>query len=340
MTRIRFIWIRLTHFEFWNSYVFYAPFFWQWLYYSLRSKSFLYFSRVNDGIPFGGLFHYSKNAMIRDIDPNYLVQTNFFDSKTPFDPKELNAYPYIFKPDVGERGKGVRIVRNEVELQKAMHKEKNAFLLQSYCDYPIELGVFYFRYPSGESRISSIVSKGFLTVIGNGKSTLRELVQNDLRAHKRVAFFEEKFGKRMNEIPEAGVSILLEEIGNHCRGTTFYDASEFICDDLVKVFDKITENMPWFHYGRFDLKVTSIEDLKQGKNIQIFELNGINSEVAHIYDPSYSLPKAYREVYKHLRVMYRISKELNRKGLKVDTSLSDFTEALKERRSNNREMMA
>lgn len=338
MTRIRFFWIRLTRFEFWNSYIFYAPFFWQWLYYSARSRNFLYFSCVNEGVPFGGLLQYSKNAMMRDIDPCYQVETVMFTSQQEFQSEQFQDFPYIFKPDIGERGKGVRIVHSRTELEKAVQEENQSFLLQKYCDYPIELGVFYFRYPSGESTISSIVQKGFLTVRGDGNLTLRALINNELRARKRLSYFEAKFQHRMDEVVPDGTSILLEEIGNHCRGTTFYDASELISDDLVKVFDQITANMPWFHYGRFDLKVKSIEDLKQGKNLQIFELNGINSEVAHIYDPSYSLFKAYRDVSKHLHVMYKISKELHHKESTSKPSLHDFALALKERRSNTRKL--
>ncbi len=43
-------------------------------------------------------------------------------------------------------------------------------------------------------------------------------------------------------------------------------------------------------------------------NDRFLEINGTNSEPAHIYDPDYSLFNAYREVIKHMNLVYKISK--------------------------------
>ncbi|HOZ87200.1 MAG TPA: hypothetical protein PL029_05545, partial [Bacteroidia bacterium] len=44
--------------------------------------------------------------------------------------------------------------------------------------------------------------------------------------------------------------------------------------------------------GRYDIRCTSIEDLKKGNNFSILELNGSGAEPAHIYDPNFSYLKA------------------------------------------------
>ena len=48
---------------------------------------------------------------------------------------------------------------------------------------PIELGVFYIRHPSEErGNITSIVRKDFLHVIGDGRTSVSELLDKSMRA--------------------------------------------------------------------------------------------------------------------------------------------------------------
>jgi len=77
--------------------------------------------------------------------------------------------------------------------------------------------------------------------------------------------------------------VVLEPIGNHCRGTTFLNANDIIDEKLTKVFDSISNRIPGFYFGRYDLRCSSIEDLKKGKNVRIIELNGAGSEPDNIY---------------------------------------------------------
>ena len=68
-----------------------------------------------------------------------------------------------------------------------------------------------------------------------------------------------------------------------------------------------------FYYGRYDIKCKSIEDLKLGKNFSILEFNGCGAEPNHIYDAGLKLRKAYREILKHWKALYQISR-YNRKN--------------------------
>ena len=49
---------------------------------------------------------------------------------------------------------------------------------------------------------------------------------------------------------------------------------------------------------------------KKVEDFKIIEVNGVNSEPAHIYEPSYSLLKAYRDIFHHMEIIYEIS-EMN-----------------------------
>ena len=119
----------------------------------------------------------------------------------------------------------------------------------------------------------------------------------------------------MEEVIKAGEKRILEPIGNHCRGTKFLDDNHLINSQIDKIFDKIALPIDGFHFGRFDMKVKSIEDLYEGKNIRIMELNGVSSEPGHIYDPKNTLWAAYRDLAHHWKIIADISIQQQRKGI-------------------------
>jgi hypothetical protein len=84
----------------------------------------------------------------------------------------------------------------------------------------------------------------------------------------------------------------------------------------VEQFEKISSSIPNFYYGRYDIKYNTFEEMENGKNIKIVELNGINSEPVHIYDQSKGILYAYKEFYKHIDLMYIISEENLKRGFK------------------------
>jgi hypothetical protein len=320
---------RWLQYEYWSVYVFYLPFIPVWLYYSIRSLDFLYFTRVNPSVLFGGFLQYSKYGILKHIDPKYTVQSFFF-NQIPSDnslPEGLE-FPFIYKPDIGERGKDVRIIKSLKEWEAFFPTIKDAYILQEFCDYQTELGILFHRIPGQEAKVTSIVRKGFLEVVGDGKSTLKELTENHIRAYKNIDLFAERFSEQWNVILPKNESFVLEKIGNHCKGTTFLDDSHKINKSLQKVIDEITEGIPEFYYGRFDLKVSSYKDLYQGKNIKIFELNGVNSEVAHIYDPKHNLWYAYKTIFKELQTVFRIVSILKDQKNAEKSSISEFCKAL------------
>jgi hypothetical protein len=67
--------------------------------------------------------------------------------------------------------------------------------------------------------------------------------------------------------------------------------------------------VPGFYFGRLDIKYDNWEDLCRGKHFWIIELNGAGSEPAHIYDPKHSLLFAWKEITRHLDILYQVSKK-------------------------------
>jgi hypothetical protein len=191
---------------------------------------------------------------------------------------------------------------------------EGGIILQEYIDLPVELSIMCYSYPQSDRKaVTSICKKEFLHVTGDGKQTIAQLI--DL--HPRAILQKQKLSKRMdlNFVPEHGRQVLLEAIGNHCRGTKFLNANHWITPDLEESMLAVLAKMPGICYGRFDLRTSSIEDLRAGRNFQIMEFNGVGSEPAHIYDPSYPVLQAYRDLWKHWRILFEIAREQKANGV-------------------------
>jgi hypothetical protein len=123
-------------------------------------------------------------------------------------------------------------------------------------------------------------------------------------------------------VPLENEDYVVHRIGNHIKGTRFIDANEHITDKLNATFSKLSQQVEGVYFGRYDLKVPSFQDLEQGKNIKIFELNGVSSEPGHIYDQS-NVFKAYSGLAHHWLALIGISQQNIKKGVKT-TPMSIF----------------
>ncbi|UZR93186.1 ATP-grasp domain-containing protein [Chondrinema litorale] len=313
---------KLKEFEYWPFGVFYIPLYFYGFYLAFKSRSFMYFSTTNPGMKYGGVIGESKISVLDRIDAKYLPKTIFINSGSQFNDiqfliKEKGLeLPLIVKPNIGERGKGVEKIENIESLKDYLDQNKEDIILQEFIDYPVELGILYYRHPNeATGHISSVVMKEFLEIEGNGHATLLELIDSKPRAIGRREYLLNKYAHQLNDILPNGERIRLEPIGNHCRGTKFLNGNHLINSQLESVFDQIAKNIKGYNYGRFDLKVKSLEDLYLGKNIKILELNGVSSEPAHVYDPNMKLLNAYKDVFKHASIIQQIGYANHKKGV-------------------------
>lgn len=326
-------WTKVTKWEYWPFSVFYAPIFFYWIWLSIRARSLFFFTAANPSIEFGGMLGESKDKIFKLIPEEYIPETR----KLPksITSSELLAiieqigisYPFIVKPDIGERGWMVRLIQNDQELNTYLSEVKVDFLVQEYVQYDLELGVFYYRYPnSSKGTVSSVVIKDMLKVVGDGQSSVYELTQDNPRARMQTKRLLIKEPQKMKLIPNRGEIVELVSIGNHCLGTTFLDGNHIINDELTKVFDQISNQIDGFYFGRYDIRVKSIDALYMGRDFKILELNGAGAEPAHIYQPNFSLIQAYKDVIHHLKVLVEISIMNRDSGIAFAT----FTEGVRE----------
>ena len=314
-------WTKLTHWEFWPFEIVYFPVYFYWTWLAIRARSFFFFSSSNPGIEYGGMLGESKYDIHKILPQEYCPTTVFMKKNSSMEEvqKVLDenhlTYPVILKPNIGERGWFVSKIQDEKELSCYLANVPVDFLIQRFVDLPVELGVFYYRYPGREEgRISSIVQKKMLTVVGNGKDTIFNLMQDDPRARLQIRSLKTDNPALLTDVPGKGQAIELIPIGNHSRGTTFLNANDLINEQLIRVFDTISKQIKGFYFGRFDIRCASHNDLYNGKFV-IMELNGAGAEPGHIYHPGASLLAAYQSIFFHLTILFEISRENKKRGV-------------------------
>ncbi|WP_462254461.1 hypothetical protein [Ferruginibacter sp.] len=314
--------IKWSSWEYWPMWVVYLPASMYFIYLCIRAKSFCFFSAANPSIENGGMIFESKWEIFKLIPQQYYPVTIIIREQENINTLISKMYdaglkfPVVAKPDRGERGWCVEILKNITAAQNYLSKYPVDVLLQEYVDYPIELSVFYYRHPDAPSGIvSSVTRKEYLKVTGDGISTLYELIQKNSRAFLQLEQLEKLKTIDLSKIlPEGKIEILVP-FGNHVRGAMFLDYCNIIDNKLNTVFNTVSKQIDGFYFGRFDIKCNSIEDLKAGKYFSILELNGSGAEPAHIYQPGFSYFKAQSVITQHYQMMYDAAKANRKKGV-------------------------
>jgi len=306
---------RITNWELWPFYVLYFPIGFVWFWYCLRARSIWYFSSSNPTITFGGFEGESKKEMYEQLPPDSFPKTIYILHDLPIVDvlKKIDdhhfSYPFVVKPDVGMKGILFRKIENEEQLRKYHEGMPVEYIVQELVELPVELSVFYYRHPTSQQGvISGMIQKELLMVHGDGRSTLQELIQAHPRAKYRMEEMKHRHEHRLDRVLEPGQEFYLSYAGNHNRGARFINLYHLVDEKLLKIFDALSHYTDKFYYGRYDIKCSSIEDLKEGKNYSILEFNGCGAEPNHIYDAGISLWEAYGEILKHWKALYQISK--------------------------------
>ena len=329
---------KLTNWEYWPYQVVYLPVYFQYLFYAVRTQSFFYFNASNPTFKNGGFFLESKKEIYDLIPPAYYPKTILIQSNEALNgiiskiKIENIRLPFIAKPNIGLRGTAVKKINTVDELENYIKKANFEILIQDLIPYENEIGLFYVKLPNQPGEITGIVAKEFMILTGNGKNTLRELIQQDLRYLFQLETLEAEYKEQLETVLETGEVINLVPYGNHCRGTKFVDASFEITSKMTESFNEICQQIDGFHFGRMDIMYKSFDDLAQGKHFQIVEINGAISEPTHMYDPKHSLLFGWKELTRHFHYMYLISKHNKKNGAKYLT----FKEGIQEFKNHHK----
>lgn len=331
---------KVFNWELWPFDLIYAPLGFVWLYYSLKAKALYFFTPTNPTLLFGGFEAGSKMEMYKQLPAGSYPTTIFIKPSYSIDAikKDLAAnslsYPFAAKPDEGMQGVLFRVIESEEELINYHNIVGVDYIIQTFVELPMEFSVFYIRYP-GETkgRVTGFILKDYLHVTGDGKKTLEQLLNEHPKAQHRLTEMKKKHAANWLTKLNDGENYYLSVAGNHNRGARFINLHKEIDQQLNDVFDKINNESKHFYYGRYDLKCTSIEDLKNGRNIMILEYNGAGAEPNHIYDCGMTYGKALSVIASHWRDMYLIGKINNNNGVPY----WDFRQANRFRKQLNKD---
>ena len=318
------------YFEFWPAGFFYLPLVPYYLYLSIRYRGLLTPFYLNPHLENGGLVGESKWSALKHFLPasssipressgagqlvdSHGLTTFIVSPQAQFaEIQEILlkgglTYPFIMKPDVGQRGFGVRIIRDDADLNHYLTYHPFARLLQRISQYSHEAGIFYVRDPaSAVGSIFSITDKEFPHVIGDGKTKLGDLILKDERARLIAPIYFARWRARLDQVPGVHESLALTDCGVHSQGAIFHDASDWVTSALTQEVDQIAKQIPSFYFGRFDVRYRDRISLLEGKHFELVAIRGAGAEATHIWDRNTPLQLAYQSLFQQWRLLFSI----------------------------------
>jgi membrane protein DedA with SNARE-associated domain len=306
---------RTWRWEFWPNWLFYLPLV-PWIaYLSIRHRGFATITAANPRIPDGGFVGESKSAILDMLPTSRVIPFALIPSgddraatlQRVMAERGWN-FPIILKPDVGQRGAGVRLARSMEDADRYLSGFSAAVVAQVFHPGPYEAGVFYYRIPGQPSgRIFSITDKHFPSITGDGVSTLEQLIWRHPRYRMQAASFLARHAADRDRILESGERRPLAIAGNHCQGALFRDGVHLLTPELERGIDDVLGQVDGFFFGRLDVRYADPDAFKAGRDFRIVELNGVTSESTNIYDPARGLLQAYRTLYCQWSLLFRIA---------------------------------
>ncbi|MGD9791631.1 MAG: alpha/beta fold hydrolase [Phycisphaerales bacterium] len=236
----------------------------------------------------------------------------------------LGGFPVIVKADKGERGHSVRLVRDETRLREVLGEISADVVVQAYHPGPHECGVLWVRHPGRRETdpgalgsIYAVTHKEFPVLVGDGVRTLEELILTHPRYRRQAGVFLDRFAAELSRVPGAGDEVRLAQAGNHAQGTLFRDGAHLVTPELSAAIDAMVRDFGGLDFGRFDLRYTSVEALREGREFGIVELNGLTSEPTNMYDPGRSPVWAYGVLLGLWARMYALGADRRDRGARA-----------------------
>lgn len=320
-----------SFFEFWPTWLMYLPVAIQWLALAMRHRSLTLPLIANPQLPLSGMVGIPKSQLLAQAEGTlqstilpWFVHVKTTDSlpdqcqqiEDQF--QAINAtYPVVCKPDIGCRGAGVKLVRNTDQLANCLkqYPPEARLMIQKLANYEPEAGIFFVRHPNEEQgSISSMAFKYMPYVVGDGQSTLQELIERDIRANELVHLYQNRHRQHWQDVIPKDQPYRLVFSASHSKGAIFKDANQFVTPALTQKLNTLMKELPEFHYGRLDVKFKDIESLARGEHLQIVEINTASSESLHIWDSNTGFQEAVRSLLFQYRTLFSMGATNRKKG--------------------------
>ncbi|MDL2355935.1 MAG: hypothetical protein QFF03_11825 [Pseudomonadota bacterium] len=229
------------------------------------------------------------------------------------------TFPLVAKPDLGLCGYGVCKLASLAALRAyaARYPDGETVVLQQYLPEELEAGIFYARDPvGGQGRLIGLALRYYPRVSGDGVATLEQLIRRDARALRVLAAPAHASALALDAVPAAGQVVRLATIGSTRVGGLYRDGGALISPALCAAIDAIARDMPEFHFGRFDVRFRSAEELAAGRHFTIMEVNGAGSEAIQAWDPDIGLVAGLRMIFAKQRLLFAIGAANRRRGVR------------------------
>jgi hypothetical protein len=295
---------------------------------SIKAGKLFYFAAANPKIPLGGFANDSKFSIIKKIPEEFKPQTILIlksDNSTELLVQIKNKdfrLPLFVKPDIGEGGFLAKKINKWEELLNYHSDHNMDYMIQEFIKYPVELSILIHN-ANCDFKISSITERKYLTLEGDGFSSLKILLKKERIAKFRLRNIFKHCQGELENILEKGKKYQPISIGNFDFGAKYLERTELATECLLKTIHRINTKINLFNYARYDIKCKSFDDLLAG-NMKILEINGVKGEPIHIYDSKYTLLQAYKEIFKHWGYIMIISKRNISSGIICPTPLEGF----------------
>lgn len=320
-----------SFFEFWPTWFMYLPVGFMWLVWSIRYRCATLPLIANPRIFLSGMVGGSKAELMSQATGKCaetilpwvkITKTNDeLSEQTQRALQLLNSknitFPFVCKPDTGCRGAGVKLIKNQDSFSKtlAQYPTGAGIILQQLSRYPDEVGIFFVKYPNtSDGQVVSLTFKNRPEVIGDGKSTVCELVQQDERAAKLLKLYQSRNQSVWQNVLSEGQRHSLLFSASHCRGAVFQDGRHHITPELNQAINLVMQDLPEFHYGRMDVKYKDLASLKRGEHLEIVEINGASSESIHIWDKDAKLLDAFKTLLWQYKTLFEIGAQVRKSG--------------------------
>ena len=313
--------IKMTHYEFWPTSLFYLPALCYYLYLCLPYRRLGLLAIVNPA--FKEAFNPLKTEVLAPLEEH--ARLSIFVAKSAALPQGQRAawrqlihafqrkhnlrFPLVLKPEMGQRGRDIYVLRNAAALRQRLARSdlKGDYLVQEYVG-GLEYGIHYIRMPKQQNgRVHSLIRKERINLVGDGQSRLRTLILRHPRAVLMARVHFQLHAAKLDWIPAKDEEIKLVSIGAHSRGAIFRSNPHLITSALEKTIDRISKAYDGFYAGRYDVMVPSEADLRAGRNLKILELNGVMGEPGHLYHPDNSLRQGYAILMEYCRLVVAIA---------------------------------
>ncbi|MFM7007085.1 MAG: hypothetical protein ACKOWX_07505 [Flavobacteriales bacterium] len=275
----------------------------------LRHGNLFLLSLANPKTILGGFVLDSKYEQHKRIPQRWQLRTlKIIPSSTlPFELLGAKLqFPCFVKPDIGEGGNGVFEIKEIEELTDYHQSAKVPYLIQEKAEHAKEYSLLCYR-TTAHLKVRSITKRDALCIKGDGSKTIEQHIQ-------QLPFSRSK-RRRIARVCEVGLDIIpaqqeyvqINYLGNYDFGASYTECQKLASKELYKALSSIFCALDNYNIARLDVKATTWEALQSG-DFKVLEVNGLNGEPIHIYDPKYSFFSAQKEIFKHWQQVYLQSK--------------------------------